>query len=83
MKRFTPRRADVAELADALDSGSSRGNSVEVQVLSSAPKNSKELLGLISSASPIGVPEFVPFFGVPSPAILQLGAEPFVCLPGR
>jgi hypothetical protein len=29
--------ADVAELADALDSGSSEGNFVEVQVLSSAP----------------------------------------------
>jgi hypothetical protein len=29
--------ADVAELADALDSGSSKGNLVEVQVLSSAP----------------------------------------------
>ena len=29
--------ADMAESADALDSGSSRGNSVEVQVLLSAP----------------------------------------------
>ena len=32
---FVP--ADMAESADALDSGSSRGNSVEVQVLLSAP----------------------------------------------
>ena len=29
--------APVAELADALDSGSSRGNSVQVQFLSGAP----------------------------------------------
>ena len=30
--------ADVAELVDALDSGSSGGNPVEVRFLSSAPK---------------------------------------------
>ena len=31
--------ADVAELADALDSGSNASNGMEVQVLSSAPEN--------------------------------------------
>ena len=37
----TPARkyADVAELADALDSGSSEGNFIWVQVPSSAPEN--------------------------------------------
>ena len=33
------KHADVAELADALDSGSSRGNSVQVQFLSGAPNS--------------------------------------------
>ena len=33
-----PHHAEVAELVDALASGVSRGNPVEVQVLSSAPK---------------------------------------------
>lgn len=34
----------MAESADALDSGSSRGNSVEVQVLLSAPKKAFQTL---------------------------------------
>ncbi len=33
----------MAESADALDSGSSRGNSVEVQVLLSAPEKATEI----------------------------------------
>jgi hypothetical protein len=42
MGMFKPRRADVAELADALDSGSSTRKGVKVQVFSSAPNKTKE-----------------------------------------
>ena len=42
MKAVLPH-ADVAELADALDSGSSSRKGVEVQVLSSAPNKLKDL----------------------------------------
>ena len=50
--------ADMAESADALDSGSSRGNSVEVQVLLSAPNN--ENPNLFSIGEGFG---FFVFFG--------------------
>ncbi len=38
MLKLKNKYADVAELADALDSGSSEVTLVQVQVLSSAPK---------------------------------------------
>ena len=43
MKEAQPNCADVAELADALDSGSSSRKGVEVQVLSSAPDETKSV----------------------------------------
>ena len=42
--RFTAFNAQVAELADALDSGSSAGNGVEVRILSWAPNIPKHLV---------------------------------------
>jgi hypothetical protein len=44
---FSPHRADVAELADAHDSGSCARNGVEVQVLSSAPGSQESLEKII------------------------------------
>ena len=44
-------RADMAELADALDSGSSSRKGVEVQVLSSAPKIPKYVMGNVHRSS--------------------------------
>ena len=53
--------AGMAELADALDSGSSRGNSVEVQVLLPAPNS--------TNPNPIPIGEgfgFVIFYDYPN-----------------
>ena len=50
-RSLSPRRADVAELADAHDSGSCTRKGVEVQVLSSAPNASINLKAVLSRAA--------------------------------
>ena len=50
----------MAELADALDSGSSRGNSVEVQVLLAAPRLSRFYLKAFLNKAIIPSPKAAP-----------------------
>ena len=75
-----PRRkeyADVAELADALDSGSSSLKRVWVQIPSSAPKSSNVCSGIFCFVDLLGMTGIVPRGAVGVPPCTSIKCPPY------